>query len=77
MTVKSLVAARDNLLEELQRLGKAIDKTVDLTDFISKMDDIKLFDLILEANLGAADGEVSRHGKPQDDLGVLNLFHGS
>lgn len=74
MIVKSLVSARDILLEELQRLGKAIDKTVDLTDFISKMDDIKLFELILEANLGAPDGEVSRPGKPQNDLEVLTYF---
>ncbi|XP_048331496.1 uncharacterized protein LOC107422813 isoform X1 [Ziziphus jujuba] len=72
MIVKSLVSARDILLEELQRLGKAIDKTVDLTDFISKMDDIKLFELILEANLGAPDGEVLRPGKPQNDLEKAN-----
>lgn len=74
MIVKSLVAARDILLQELQILSKAIDKTIDLTDFISEMDDVKLFDSIIKTNLRAADGEVSRQGKPQNGLEVLTYF---
>lgn len=74
MIVKSLVAARDILLEELQILSKAVDQTIDLTDFVCKMDDLKLFDSTLQANFGPADGEVSRQGKPQNGLEVLTYF---
>lgn len=70
MLVKSLLSARDILLEELQKLSKAIDQAIDLTDFISKMDDTK-FDSILQENLVAADAKVSGQGKPQNGLEVL------
>jgi hypothetical protein len=73
MLVKALLTARDILLEELQKLNRAVDQAIDLTDFISKMDDTKLFDSVLRANLGAAD-EVSGQGKPQNGLEVLTLF---
>lgn len=70
MLVKSLLAARDILLEELQKLSKAIDQAIDLTDFISKMDDTK-FDSFLQENLVAADAKVSGQGKPHNGLEVL------
>lgn len=63
MLVKALLAARDILLEELQRLSKAVDQLIDLTDFTSKLDDATLF------------GKDS--GKPQNGLeqstGVLDF----
>ncbi|KAL5559878.1 hypothetical protein UlMin_036089 [Ulmus minor] len=65
LLVKSLLAARDILLEELQRLSKAIDQAIDLTEFMSKMDDIKFF--------GTADGKVSGQGKPQNGLQRANI----
>ncbi|GMY17505.1 protein FAM135B-like isoform X1 [Fagus crenata] len=71
MLVKALLTARDILLEELQKLNRAVDQAIDLTDFISKMDDTKLFDSVLRANLGAAD-EVSGQGKPQNGLEKAN-----
>lgn len=74
MLVKALLIARDTLIEELQRLSKGIDKSIDLTDFITEMDDSRMFDSVLQANLGAADGEVSAKGKPQNVLEVLALF---
>ncbi|KAJ4964688.1 hypothetical protein NE237_016537 [Protea cynaroides] len=40
--LKALLVARDILLEELQKLSKAIDQKVDLTDFISNMGESKL-----------------------------------
>lgn len=73
MLIKSLLSARDTLLEELQRLSKAIDRALDLTDFISKMDDINLFDS-LDANVGGKNGEVSGKAKPQSGLKVLVYF---
>ncbi|XP_034219094.1 protein FAM135B-like isoform X2 [Prunus dulcis] len=71
MLVKSLLSARDILLEELQKLSKAIDQAIDLTDFISKMDDTK-FDSFLQENLVAADANVSGQGKPQNGLEKVN-----
>jgi hypothetical protein len=69
MLLKSLLAARGILLEELQTLSKAIDQAIDLTDFISKMDNIN--DSFLQENLIAADDKVSGQGKPQNGLEVL------
>lgn len=54
LLVKSLLTARDILLEEAQKLGKAIDQTIDFTDFISQLDDTKLF-----GSLSQADGSSS------------------
>ena len=64
-----MLAARSILLEELQTLSKAVDHEIDLTDFISKMDDIN--DSFLPENLVAADGKVSGQGKPQNGREVL------
>ncbi|XAR60341.1 hypothetical protein NMG60_11033668 [Bertholletia excelsa] len=43
MLVKALLTARDILLEEMQKLSKAVDQNIDLTDFSSKVDDSRLF----------------------------------
>ncbi|KAK9930043.1 hypothetical protein M0R45_027102 [Rubus argutus] len=70
MLLKSLLAARGILLEELQTLSKAIDQAIDLTDFISKMDNLN--DSFLQENLVAADDKVSGQGKPQNGLEKAN-----
>uniref|UniRef100_A0A2P2MUS2 Protein FAM135B isoform X3 n=1 Tax=Rhizophora mucronata TaxID=61149 RepID=A0A2P2MUS2_RHIMU len=70
--VKALIAARDILLEELQKLGKAVDQAIDLIDFILKMDNMNMLDSFLQANLVTTDGEVSRQGKPQNFLEKAN-----
>lgn len=75
MLVKALLDARDTLLVELQKLGNAINQPVDLTEFTSTMNDIKLFDSFLRENQVAADAEVSGQGKPQNGLEVLALFY--
>ncbi|GLT65210.1 hypothetical protein SLA2020_376540 [Shorea laevis] len=62
--VKALLSARDTLFEELERLGNGIDKTVDLAEFKSKKNNMN----VLQAKLGAVDGEVSGQGKPQNGL---------
>ncbi|XP_043811132.1 uncharacterized protein LOC110610261 isoform X3 [Manihot esculenta] len=67
MLVKALSVARDTLLEELQKLSKAIDQAIDLTDF-SKTNNEEMFDSILRPNLGTVDGEVSGQGKPKNVL---------
>lgn len=75
MLVKALLNARDTLLVELQKLSDAINQAVDLTEFMSKMNDIKLFDSFLQANQDTSDAEVSEEGKPQNGLEVASLFY--
>ncbi|CAK9141540.1 unnamed protein product [Ilex paraguariensis] len=65
MLVKALLTARDVLFEELHKLSKAINETVDLSDFTSNFDESKLFDSSLKERFETAEvpGEVS--SKPQ------------
>lgn len=58
MLVKTLVTARDILLEETQKLSKAIDQPIDFTDFISQLDDTKLFASLLQPHSASTNGEV-------------------
>ncbi|KAA3476576.1 protein FAM135B-like protein isoform X1 [Gossypium australe] len=71
MLVKALLNARDTLLAELQRLSDAINHAVDLTEFTSKMNDMKLFDSFLQEPV-AANAEDSAQGKPQTGLERVN-----
>ncbi|XP_030494784.2 uncharacterized protein LOC115710561 isoform X1 [Cannabis sativa] len=77
MLIKSLVAARDILLEELQRFSKAADQVIDLDEFISKMDDIKLSDSVSQGNFSVINGKFSGQGKLQNvsenENGTLDL----
>ena len=67
---KSLFAACDRLLEELQKLSKAINQTIDLTDFISKLNDTKLIHTALQADVVTTDAQASGQvsGEPQNGL---------
>lgn len=60
LLVKSLLTARDILLEEAQKLGKAIDQTIDFTEFISQLDDTKLFNSLLQAEVSSTDSDLKR-----------------
>ncbi|KAJ1380348.1 hypothetical protein SESBI_46090, partial [Sesbania bispinosa] len=68
MLFKALLTARDILLEELQKLSKAIDRAIEISEFVSKMNDVKLFNSIMVANPFSTDVEVSAQGKPQIDF---------
>lgn len=72
MCVKALLDARNTLLEELQKLSNALDHAIDLSAFISQMNE--MFVSVLPPNLAAQLGEVSGQGKPQNSLEVLALF---
>ncbi|KAF6163663.1 hypothetical protein GIB67_036123 [Kingdonia uniflora] len=50
--VKALVTARGILLEELQKLSKAIDQTIDLTNITSNLSDDKLIGALMQTDLG-------------------------
>ncbi|XP_010548759.1 PREDICTED: protein FAM135B-like isoform X2 [Tarenaya hassleriana] len=61
--VKALLRARDIMLEEMQRLSKAAGQAIDLTEFISTMNDVLLFD---SAPTGkSVEDEGSGQGKEQ------------
>lgn len=57
--LKALLAARDKLLEELQKLSNAINETIDLNDFISNLDDTKLFPAYVKADVVTTDAQAS------------------
>ncbi|XP_055960242.1 uncharacterized protein LOC126673897 isoform X2 [Mercurialis annua] len=76
MDVKSLLVSRDALLEELQRLSKSIDQVIDLTDFVSKMNNVKMFDSILRADLGNVYGELGGRGKLHNNFEKANGTQG-
>ncbi|XP_031377376.1 protein FAM135B-like isoform X1 [Punica granatum] len=68
--LRTLVAARDILLEELRNLSKAIDRAIDFSEIDSEIDDKKLSDL--KANLDAVDDQASGPGKPQNGVEIAN-----
>lgn len=72
--IKALLTARDILLEEFQNLSKAIDQTVDFTDFISGMDDTKYVDVLIPSKRDNVKGEAAGQGNPQNGLEVHALF---
>ncbi|XP_030943248.1 protein FAM135B-like isoform X2 [Quercus lobata] len=79
MLVKALVAARDILFEDLQKISKAIEQEIDLTDLIFNLDNKNLCSSIMQADLDMEFGEVSRKlsGKPQNSIekagGIINF----
>ncbi|KAF3571316.1 hypothetical protein F2Q69_00063630 [Brassica cretica] len=64
--VKALLGARDTLLEEMQKLSKAIDQTIDLSEFVSTMDKTLLSDAASTEK--TVDVEGSGQGKQQNNL---------
>ncbi|KAI4316059.1 hypothetical protein L6164_024076 [Bauhinia variegata] len=75
MLVKALLSARDILLEELRKFSEAIDRAIDISEFVANMDNMTLVNSALQANQVATD--VSGQGKPQNSLerrnGILDL----
>ncbi|XP_040950945.1 uncharacterized protein [Gossypium hirsutum] len=71
MLVKALLNAHDTLLAELQNLCDAINHAIDLTEFTSKMNNMKLFDSFLQEPVGA-DAEDSAQRKPRNGLERVN-----
>ncbi|CAA7024113.1 unnamed protein product [Microthlaspi erraticum] len=64
--VKGLLGARDNLLEEMKRLSEAVGQSIDLSDFLSEMNNVPL---------AVAGG--SGQGKEQNSLEKLNITSNS
>lgn len=60
LLVKTLLTARDILLEETLKLSKAIERCIDITDFISELDDTKLFGPSLGADVVSTNSDAQR-----------------
>lgn len=68
MLIKALINAHDILLEDLHRISKAINQTVELTKFASELDDLKLISFV--------DGEVlpQLSGMRQNGFEVFDFY---
>jgi len=69
--VKALLTSRDILVEELQKISKAINEALDISEFVSIMSNMKLLNSVLQVNQFAIDVEVVGQGKPQNGLKVF------
>ncbi|XP_004498451.1 uncharacterized protein [Cicer arietinum] len=68
MLLKALLTARDILLEELQKLSKAVGQTIELSEFLSKLNNVEILNSVVQANQFATDVEISVQGNPQNGL---------
>lgn len=67
----ALLTSRDILLEDLQKISKAVNEALDISEFVSIMSNMKLLNSVLQANQFPIDVEVLGQGQPQDGLKVL------
>ncbi|WZZ86766.1 hypothetical protein YC2023_115345 [Brassica napus] len=67
--VKALLGARDILLEEMTRLGEAIGKSIDLSDFVSDMNNVPLSQSAVPGS-----GQGKEQNSPLEDH-LTRLFH--
>ncbi|RDX87497.1 hypothetical protein CR513_31023, partial [Mucuna pruriens] len=68
MLLKALLTARDILLGELQKISKAINEALDISEFVSIMSNMKLLNSVLRGNQFAIDVEVEGQGNPENGL---------
>ncbi|GAU21154.1 hypothetical protein TSUD_10710 [Trifolium subterraneum] len=68
MLLKTLLMARDILLEELQKLSKSVDQTIEISEFQSKLNNEKILKFVGQANRFATDVEILAQGNPQSGL---------
>lgn len=71
MIVKALLTAHGILLEELQKLSKAVDQAIDIPEFVSKRNDMKLINSVPQANQFTTEVEISGQRMPQNGLEVF------
>ncbi|XP_065865800.1 uncharacterized protein [Euphorbia lathyris] len=71
MVIKELLAARDILLHDLQKIGKAIDQSIDLNNFVYNLDDAK-FGFIVRSNFGGEEEVPQNSDRSQNDVKKTN-----
>lgn len=64
--VKALLGARDILLEEMTRLSEAIGKSIDLSEFVSDMNNVPLSQLPV-----AGSGQGKEQNSPLEVLAFI------
>lgn len=76
--LKALLTAREILLQELQKLSKAVDQTIEISEFLSKLNNEKILNYVVHANQFATVVGISAQGNPQNGLergdGALDLL---
>lgn len=76
--LKALLTAREILLQELQKLCKAVDQTIEISEFLSKLNNEKILNYVAHANQFATVVGISAQGNPQNGLergdGALDLL---
>jgi len=72
--LKALLTAREILLQELQKLSKAVDQTIEISEFLSKLNNQKILNYVVHANQFATDVGISAQGNPQNGLEVLPFY---
>ncbi|KAK7384951.1 hypothetical protein VNO78_30654 [Psophocarpus tetragonolobus] len=74
MLVKALLTAHDILLEELQKFSKAVGQAIDISEFLSKRNSMKLINSVPQANQFTTEVEISGQGIPQNGFEGGNEF---
>ncbi|XP_024631106.1 protein FAM135A isoform X3 [Medicago truncatula] len=76
--LKALLTAREILLQELQKLSKAVDQTIEISEFLSKLNNEKILNYVAHANQFATAVGISAQGNQQNGLergnGALDLL---
>lgn len=73
MLVKALLTAHDILLEELQKISKAVGQAIDISEVLSKRNSMKL-NSIPQSDQFTNEVEISGQDKPQNGPEVLRLY---
>lgn len=73
--LKALLTAREILLQELQKLSKAVDQTIEISEFLSKLNNEKILNYVAHANQFATAVGISAQGNPQNGLEVFIFIH--
>lgn len=73
MLVKAFFTAREIILEELQKLSKAINQTIDISDFTSKHDGINLSAASLK-DVRSVNAEVSQVSDKMQNVSQVILY---
>jgi len=75
MLVKALLGAHDILLDELQKLSKAVGQAIDISEVVlSKRNSIKLINFVPQSDQFTTEVEISSQEQPQNGPKVLKLY---
>jgi len=74
MLVKALLTAYDILLDELEKLSKAVGQAIDISEVLSKRNSMKLINSVPQSDQFTTEVEISGQDKSQNYVEVLELY---